>query len=91
MVLPAGAFGVGDVITPVLDYLDCVYAVACDADPAAHDGRGKDDARPLESSPLAATSLLKMEGVPADAGMGAASMDVYRRLLDSGQGAAPGA
>lgn len=79
--LPAGAYGIGEAVAPVLDYLTCFYA-------SLDDEKTRDEAR----SSLGSSS----PGQATESGDGLRSekqenfLNLYKGLLDS-QGAAPGA
>lgn len=75
--LLVGAYGIGEVVTPVLDYLGCFYSSAQNEneDPSGGSSEGKlrDKEEETKSNSVMETELLEL----------------YRRVLD-GHGAAPG-
>lgn len=77
--LSAGAYGIGEAVTQVLDYLDCVYSVSANEEEAAKEQEGTEGywEGSLDASKLGGGSREK------------ALLGVYIHVLD-GQGAAPG-
>lgn len=91
LILQAGAFGIGEVITPVVDYLDRLYAASSlDAETGQHGRQGEENSQKILVS---GTPKAEVEGtLDSDRKFSTEeSLRLYRRLLDDGQAAAPGA
>lgn len=64
--LPVGAYGIGEVVTPVLDYLGCLYSSADNEKPQGGFSEGSLPGKQSNSNSARETELLEL----------------YRRVLD---------
>lgn len=82
-----GAYGIGEVVTPVLDYLGCLYSSAADSD-KPQEGSSELPREQQQALPAEAEGGSSTAGGARSARQ-AELLSLYRRVLD-GHGAAPG-